>query len=39
MRDYFVAYREGLTPGCDLDKAVKKYKSHHKIYDNEDELT
>jgi len=39
MRDYVAAYREGLTPGPDLGKAVKKYKSNHKIYDNEDELT
>jgi len=38
LGDYVAAYRERLTPGPDLDKAVKKYKSHHKIYDNEDEL-
>ena len=38
MRDYVAAYREGLTPGPELEKAVKKYKSHRKIYD-EDELT
>ena len=32
MRDYVAAYKEGLTAGPDLEKAVKKYKSHRKIY-------
>ena len=32
MRDYIAAYKEGLTAGPDLEKAVKKYKSHQKIY-------
>ena len=30
MRDYIAAYKEGLSPGPELDKAMKKYKSHRK---------
>ena len=31
-RDYIRAYKEGLTAGPELENAVKKYKSHRKVY-------
>ena len=31
MRDYLVAYREGLTLGPQMEAALKKYKSHRKV--------
>jgi len=33
--DYIAAYKESLSPGPELVKAMKKYKSHLKIYDEE----
>ena len=35
MRDYMHAYKEGLTAGPELEKAIKKYKSHRKIHEHE----
>ena len=35
MRDYINAYKEGLTAGPELEKAVKKYKSHRKVYEHQ----
>ena len=28
------AYKNGLTAGSELEKAVKKYKSHQKVYEH-----
>ena len=33
-RDYIRAYKEGLTAGPELENAVKKYKSHRKVYEH-----
>ena len=35
MRDYMHAYKDGLTAGPELEKAVKKYKSHRKVYEHQ----
>ena len=35
MRDYMHAYKEGLIAGPELEKAVKVYKSHRKIYEHQ----
>ena len=35
MRDYINAYKEDLTAGPELEKAVKKYKSHRKVYEHQ----
>ena len=35
MRDHLIAYREGITIGPLMDAALKQYKSHHKISEND----
>ena len=34
MRDYMAAYREGLIAGPELEKIIKKYKSHRKVHED-----
>jgi len=36
MRDILRAYREGITIGPLMYAALKKYKSHHKIHEDND---
>ena len=32
-REYMQAYRDGKTGGADVEKAIKQYKSHHRIFE------
>ena len=35
MKDYMDAYKVGLTAYPELEKAIKKYKSHRKVHEHE----